>query len=154
MQAPADTATPTPARFATAAGWGATATVVMAAVMFAGLATGVSPIPKPIPAALVGHTIGGLPQPAVIGLALAAHLSYGALAGGLAASVWDRVTLAGGLAVGAGLWVVMGLVWLPYLGWGWFGLARSPAIAVATLGLHLIYGATFGWLMARRHAPA
>jgi hypothetical protein len=38
---------------------------------------------------------------------------------------------------------------VPFLGWGAFGAAITPIIAVATLVLHLVYGATFGWLMDR-----
>lgn len=33
---------------------------------------------------------------------------------------------------------------------GLFGTAITPAIAVATLVLHLIYGATLGWLLDLR----
>jgi len=36
-------------------------------------------------------------------------------------------------------------------GWGVFGTAITPKIAVATLVLHLIYGATLGWGLRRSH---
>ena len=41
----------------------------------------------------------------------------------------------------------MEVVFLPFLGWGFFGVAITPRIAVATLILHLVYGATLGLLM-------
>jgi len=40
-------------------------------------------------------------------------------------------------------------LWLPLLGWGLFGTGITPAIAAATLILHLVYGATTGWCIAR-----
>ncbi len=33
---------------------------------------------------------------------------------------------------------------------GFFGLAITPRIAVATLVLHLVYGFTLGWLLDRK----
>lgn len=142
-------------RLAAGAGWGAVATAVMAVVMLAGTLTGVSPMPRPIPIALLAHTFGGLPMPALLGLGLLAHLAYGAGAGLVLAAATRRVGLLVGLGYGALLWLLMGLVWLPYLGWGLFGTAITPAIALATLALHLIYGGVLGLLLGRRYpAPA
>jgi hypothetical protein len=86
---------------------GAAATVVMTALMLSAVATGISPMPKPIPVALVSQTLGSLPRPAALGLGLIAH-----------------------------------------------GTKLSPAIAAATLVLHLAYGGTLGALLGRRHANA
>lgn len=140
----------TVSRVVAAAGWGVVATLAMSVVMIAGTTIGVSPMPKPIPAALVGHALGALPKPGLLGLALAAHLGYGAAAAAALAGVARRVSVAGGLAYGTALWALAGLVWLPYLGWGVFGTSLTPAIAAATLLLHLIYGATLGLLLDRR----
>lgn len=136
-------------RLVSAAGGGVLATVAMSVVMLAATATGVSPMPEPIPAALVSHTLGALPGPGLVALAVASHLVYGAVAGAVFASLVRRVTVWTGAAYGVALWVLMGLVWLPYLGWGLFGTAVSPTIAVATLVLHLIYGITLGLLLGR-----
>lgn len=139
-------------RAGTAFGLGAIATIVMGALMGASVLAGVSPLPKPIPAALVGQTIGPLPQAALLPLAFVAHLVYGGVAAVVLAAVTRRVTLAGGLLWGGALWLVAGLVWLPVLGWGPFGIGQAMGIAVATLVLHLVYGAVLGGL-ARRSAP-
>lgn len=136
-------------RLTVGAGWGAVATLAMSAVMLAAVATGISPMPKPIPAALVAHTLGPLPKPALMTLAALAHLGYGATAGAILAAVLRRVTVGKALGYGAGLWALMGLIWLPYLTWGLFGAAITLKIAVATLLLHLIYGATLGLLLDR-----
>lgn len=143
-------------RLAVGAGWGLVATLVMAALMLTGVATGISPMPKPVPAALVAHTLGGLPKPALIVLAALAHLGYGATAGAVLAGLLRRVTVGRALGYGVVLWVLMGVVWLPYVGWGLFGTALTVKIAVATLLLHLLYGLTLGLLLDRapRTRPA
>jgi hypothetical protein len=137
-------------RLAVGAGWGLVATVAMSALMLAGVATGVSPMPKPVPAALVAHTLGAVPKPALLVLAALAHLGYGATAGALLAGLRRPVTVVAALVYGVVLWAVMGLVGLPYLGWGLFGTAVTVKIAAATLLLHLVYGLTLGLLLDRR----
>jgi hypothetical protein len=139
-------------RLVVGAGWGAVATLVMSALMLAGTAAGVSPMPKPVPVALVAHTLGSLPKPALLVLVLAviAHLTYGASAGALLAGLVARVTVWVGVGYAVVLWAVMGLVWLPYLGWGLFGTAQTARIAVVTLVLHLVYGLTLGLLLDRK----
>lgn len=143
-------------RLGAGAGRGVVATVAMSALMLAGTAAGVSPMPKPVPAALVAHTLGSIPEPAVLVVAVTAHLGYGATAGALLAVLVARVTVWVGVGYAVVLWAVMGLVWLPYLGWGLFGTAETPRIAVATLVLHLLYGLTLALQLDRksRHAAA
>lgn len=64
----------------------------------------------------------------------------------------QRVSVWAGAAYGVVLWALLGLVWLPYLGWGLFGAVLTPKIAVGTLVLHLIYGITLGLLLDRSKA--
>ena len=137
-------------RFWRGALWGAVATVAMSVPMILGVVTGVAPMPKPIPAAIVGKlTGGGLPMPAVMSTAAILHLGYGAFWGGVLAAVSERVTVWRGLALGAALWLLMQVVVLPFLGWGLFGVGQTPKIALATLLLHLVYGLTLGLLLDR-----
>jgi hypothetical protein len=98
----------------------------------------------------VAHTLGAVPKPALVVLAALAHLGYGATAGALLAGLRRPVTVVAALVYGVVLWAVMGLVWLPYLGWGLFGTAVTVKIAAATLLLHLLYGLTLGMLLDRR----
>lgn len=138
------------ARFAKGFGWGVVATLAMSALMLAATATGASPMPNPVPAAIMGTILGGaVARPVVMAAAIVAHLAYGGFWGGVLASATPRVTLAKGLGLGIALWVLMQLVVLPFVGWGVFGTAVTPKIAVATLLLHLVYGATLGWLVDR-----
>ena len=149
------TTTPAPSggtgrRIAGAFGWGVLATVVMSAIMIAGVLTGLSPMPKPIPAAIVGKLLGpGLAKPALIGLAAVLHLAYGGFWAALLAAATQRVTVWKGLGLGVTLWLLMQVAVLPWLGWGLFGVGQTPKIAVATLVLHLVYGATLGALAGR-----
>lgn len=138
------------ARLAAGAGWGAVATAIMSAVMLAATGVGISPMPKPIPAALVSHTLGLAPNPLLVVLAVLAHFAYGAAAGAVLAGLVRKVTVWHGIAYGVALWALMDLAWLPYLGWGLFGSAITPKIAVATLVLHLVYGIMLGLLLDRR----
>ena len=139
-------------RLAIGFGWGLVATLAMSTLMVIAFATGVSPMPKPIPAAIVGKVIKGvigaeIPQPAMVALAVASHFSYGGLWGAVLAGLTRPVTFWKGLGLGIFLWLLMGTVALPFLGWGFFGVAITARIAVATLILHLVYGGTVGLLM-------
>ena len=140
-------------RMAVGFGWGVVATIAMSALMILGILTGLSPMPSPIPAAIVNNGLAllgvGLPRPVIMLLAAGAHLSYGGVAGAVLAALTRPVTVWKGLGWGVLLWLVMQVVVLPLLGWGFFGVAITPQIAVATLVLHLVYGLTLGLLMDR-----
>lgn len=82
-------------------------------------------------------------------LAVLAHLAYGASAGAVLAVALRRVTVVRAIGYGVMLWALMGLAWLPYLGWGLFGTGITAKIAAATLLLHLVYGTTLGLLLDR-----
>lgn len=132
------------------AGWGVLATVVMSVPMMIGMATGVALMPEPIPKALVTLVFGtGLPTPLLMALATGSHLAYGGFFGAVLVTLFPNAGLREGLMLGVLLWLVMELVVLPLLGWGVFGTAITPKIAVATLVLHLLYGATLGWGLCR-----
>jgi hypothetical protein len=137
-------------RLAAGFGWGVVATLAMSALMIVGVVTGISPMPSPIPEAIVSKVFGeGLPRPLIMLLAAGAHLTYGGLWGAVLVALTRPVTLWKGLGWGVLLWLIMQVIFLPFLGWGFFGVAITPRIAVATLVLHLIYGATLGLLMDR-----
>ena len=135
-------------RLATGFGWGVVATIAMSIPMMIATMTGMSPAPKPIPLAVVQQVFGtGLPQPLLMILALASHLAYGGFWGAVLAAMSRPVTVWKGVGLGVVLWLIMQVIVLPLLGWGPFGTSVTPRIAVATLVLHLIYGAAYGALM-------
>lgn len=118
--------------------------------MLLGLVSGFSPIPQPVPKAAIAQLFGTeLPKPMLMVVAIGSHLCYGGLFGVVFARITNSATVIGGLILGIGLWIVMQVAVLPFLGWGIFGTAITPKIAVATLVLHLIYGGALGWLMGR-----
>ena len=86
----------------------------MSALMIVGVLTGLSPMPKPIPLAIMATIVGeGTPQPLLVVAAVMAHLLYGGIWGGAA---FAPVTAAKGLAFGVFLWALMQLIVLPFLG--------------------------------------
>lgn len=120
----------------------------MSILMLLALVSGMSPMPQPVPKAVVGHLFGrGFPKPAMMALAVGLHLSYGGVFGAVLARVYRPVTVQKGIALGIGLWALMQVTFLPFLGWGPFGVAVTPKIAVATLVLHLVYGGMLGWAL-------
>ena len=121
----------------------------MSTLMVVGLVTGAAPMPRPIPEAIVSLVIDDVATPIRMLAAVSAHLLYGGVFGALLAGTVQQVSVWKGLALGVALWVVMGVVPLPLIGWGMFGTAITPKIAVATLVLHLIYGGVLGWTLYR-----
>lgn len=139
-----------PQRFWSGFGWGVLATVGMSIPMIIGKATGVAPMPEPIPKAIVATILGqDFPTPLIMLLAAGSHLAYGGIWAALLTQVSNRVTIWQGLGLGVFLWLLMQVAALPFIGWGLFGTAITPKIAVATLVLHLIYGGLVGWLVDR-----
>lgn len=126
--------------------FGLGATVVMTIIMLIGMGTGISPIPEPIPAAIARLLLGEISQPALMITGMLMHLIYGSVAGGILAYILSgKTTIWYGLVWGVVLWLIMQFIVLPLLGWGIFGTAITPKIAMATLVLHLIYGGILGW---------
>lgn len=132
-------------------GYGVVATIAMSIPMVLAVLSGLSPMPEPVPKAIVVQFVGsGAPKPVLPALAIGLHLGYGGVFGAALARIADPVTVSEGLALGAALWLLLQTAILPLLGWGVFGTAITPRIAVATLVLHSIYGAVLGWTIDRK----
>lgn len=130
--------------------FGLLGTLIMSLIMLFGMGTGISPIPEPIPAAIAKAILGDAAKPLIMVFAIITHFGYGAFWGAILfnwmknnGNIWH------GIGWGVMLWLIMELIVLPLLGWGVFGSSITPKIAVATLLLHLIYGATLGWGLHR-----
>ncbi|QLG64078.1 hypothetical protein HUG12_15265 [Halorarum salinum] len=122
----------------------------MSTVMTFGVLSGLSPIPEPIPKAIVTSVLGiTAPKPLVVGLAVGLHLIYGGAFGALLARFTPAVTILKGIYLGVTLWLLVQLGVLPVLGWGVFGTTVTPRIAATTLALHLVYGVVLGWTLDR-----
>ena len=133
--------------------YGLLGTLAMSIIMLIGMASGMSSIPEPIPLAIAKGVLGSMAKPLLMAFAIITHFGYGAVNGAILGYLFkEKCTIWHGIGWGVFLWLIMELVVLSLLGWGVFGLAITPAIAVATLILHLIYGATLGWGMTRINA--
>ena len=125
---------------------GVLATIGMSVPMILATVAGVAPMPEPIPRAIAKSILGpATALPAIMALAVISHLAYGGFWAAVLRSI-ASITWKSGLLLGIALWLLMQVLVLPWLGWGFFGIAITPKIAVATLVLHLIYGALVGWL--------
>ncbi len=136
-------------RFAKGFTWGLVATGVMTVLMIGARVTGISPMPKPVPMAVLAAWDVFLPAWLALVGGFAVHFVYGGFWAGYLTLLSKRVTIWQGLALGVVLWVVMGWIFLPFVGWGAFGRAAGPDILWAMLILHLVYGLTYGALMDR-----
>ncbi len=115
-------------------GAGVAATLLMTGAAFALPAIG-SPLPYFITRVLRELAA----HPAWLVLVLAAHLSYGGLAGALYFGGARRVTIRGGLLYGLTLWGVAVAVYAPLVGLG-FVASQRPVLALWSLPAHLLYG--------------
>lgn len=94
-------------------------------------------------------------------LAFALHFGYGALWSMILVSLFGRETDASkGIGLALALWLIMMVVYSPFIGWGLFGfgpasqlpaghplhLAPGPLYLTLTLAQHLVYGGMIGWL--------
>lgn len=126
--------------------YGLLGTLAMTIIMLIGMATGISPLPEPIPLAIAKEILGEVAKPLLMAFAIITHFGYGAFWGGLLYQAFKRKgDIWYGLGLGVFLWLAMQLIVLPGLGWGLFGSVITPKVAIVTLVLHLIYGATVGW---------
>lgn len=130
--------------------YGLLGTLVMSLIMLIGMGAGISPIPEPIPAAIAEGILGDAGRPVIMGFAIITHFGYGAFWGMVLFSwLQTKGNMWHGLGWGGMLWLIMQVTVLPALGWGMFGVAVTPKIAVATLALHLAYGGILGWGLNR-----
>lgn len=137
---------------------GVLGSLVMFLLLMLGIhGTGIAPFNLPPSAAFLeqmGLNVGPLP--------LLVHFGYGATWSVVLVALYGANTsVRRGLALATGLWLFMMLVYSPLIGWGVFGVGGtghtlspdnplylgSPVkYIVATLILHLIYGAIIGGL--------
>lgn len=141
-------------RFWHGCGWGAVATIVMTVVLLAAWRLWPAGVPAPMPLAI---TIGIVARvfdaqqmaTGVIVLAALLQFAYGAIWGGLFEASIARATPAKGIALGLGLWLMMGVFYMPMAGQDVFAVATSSGIWISTLLGHVIYGYVLGRLLAR-----
>lgn len=136
---------------------GFAATAVLSVLMVIKQAVGMVPTLNPIDllANILANVTGSAPSP-IAGWAL--HFLIGTILWGTAYSMLQSV-LPGkpamrGMLFAIGPWLLMMVIVMPIGGAGMFGLALGPIVPIATLALHLVFGATLGIVYAKSEGGA
>ncbi len=128
---------------------GLAATIVLSALMIIKAMMGLMPA-LDIPRMIAG--VLGSPETPLVGWV--GHFVIGIVGYGIAITlVGNSATAAGnvwrGLALAVVGWLLMMIVLMPLAGAGLFGLGLGIMAPIATLILHLIFGAVLGWVYGR-----
>ncbi|MFP4103738.1 hypothetical protein [Coleofasciculus sp.] len=138
-----------------AALFGALGGLAMFILLQIAITMGMAPINVP-PSAAFLKSIGLPPEP----LALIVHFGYAMVGSMILIAIFgNRTNVTKGIGLALVLWLILMLVFSPIIGWGFFGATGakqqlSPPLQIgspgmyiiATLVLHIIYGASIGWL--------
>jgi hypothetical protein len=120
--------------------------LLTAIVMVTLLKAGVSPLPKPLGLAFA-QTVLHRAVPLPVGLAFHAAwvTTWSVIYVGL---FRDDLTFLRALWLAIGLWLLVLVAFFPVVGWGFFGLAVSPKLIVASAFPHFLF-ALFVWSLSR-----
>jgi len=117
-----------------------------AATMFAGLKSGISPLPKPLGLAFA-ETVLGRPLPLPVGLLF--HTVWVTAFSVLYIALFrDALTFMRALWLAIVLWVLALVLFFPLVGWGFLGLAVTPKLIIGGAVPHLLF-ALFLWGLCR-----
>ncbi len=123
--------------WARAVGIGIGVSILTAAIMAAALKTGISPLPKPLALAFAEAVLGGsLPLPVGLLFHTIWVTAFSVMYVGL---FRDALTSGRALGLGVALWIAVLVFFFPVAGWGFFGLAVSPKLIVASAVPHLLF---------------
>lgn len=141
----------TTTEWAKTVGIGLAVAALTGVIMFVGLATGVSPLPKPLGLAFA-NTLLGTDLPLPVGLLF--HTAWVTLFSAAYVVLFrDKVTFMRAFSLAFALWILVLLFFFPFVGWGFLGLAVSPKLVVASAVPHLLF-AVFLWGLSRQVFPA
>lgn len=135
-----------PQEWARAVGVGIGVAILTAAIMVTALKSGVSPLPKPLGLAFA-ETVLSHPLPLPVGLLF--HTVWVTAFSVIYVGLFrDALTFLRALGLAAALWVLVLVFFFPVVGWGFFGLAVTPKLIVASAVPHLLF-AIFLWGLCR-----
>lgn len=134
--------------YAKAIGIGVATAVILSLIMVPASKAGVSPLPKPLGLAFAQVLLGEVPLP--VGLLF--HVAYVTVWSVAYVALFERRTFPNALWLALGLWVLVLAFFFPLVGWGYFGLAVSPKLIVASLVPHLLF-AVILWGLCRWAFP-
>ncbi len=129
-----------------AVGVGIVTAILLSAVMVPALKFGISPLPKPLGLAFA-ETLLGRTLPLPIGLLF--HVVYVTFwSAAYVALLRNHLSLRNALLLALMLWILVLIVFFPFVGWGLLGLTIGPKLIVASLVPHVLYG-VFLWGLCR-----
>ena len=139
-----------------AAGVGVLTSIILSAIMVTMLKTGVSPIPAPV-SLVFAQTLLGTKLPLPIGLLF--HVAWVSFWSVFYVVVfWDKLSVARAAALGGFLLALVWLVFFPFIGWGFFGLAIGPKVLMGAIMTHILFvvvlWALAHWTFGTYHQPA
>lgn len=111
--------------------------IALAAILISTMKIGVSPMPAPL-GLLFADTLLGRHLPVPVGLLF--HLVYVTFWSVVFIVVFrPKLALISAALLAAGLWVFALLVFVPFVGWGVFGIGVGPRIAIGLLVNHTLF---------------
>ncbi|MCH6574093.1 MAG: hypothetical protein IH795_02635 [Bacteroidetes bacterium] len=132
--------------------YGLAGTAIMSVFMMLVMMMGFAPLPEPFPFMVIKAMFYFIDSAfLLVIITIFAHFVYGSFWSAVFVSLYPEGRLGAGIAWGVFLWVVMNIVWLPFIGMR-YSATLKPDVAFITLLFHLIYGATLGYLCSRRFA--
>jgi len=133
-----------------ALGLGVANGVALSIIMLTMSKLGAPPLPKPLGLAFA-ETLAGRSLPLPVGLLFhLAYVSFWSMA--FVAVFRNRLTLLNALILALVLWIVVLVVFFPFVGWGMFGLGVGPQLIVGAFIPHLLFG-LFLWGLSRAIFP-
>lgn len=115
---------------------GLAVSVLTAAIMMGLMSVAPAPAPKPLGLAFARTVLGDVPPP----FGFLFHTAWVmACAAFYVALFRDRLGFARAFWLAAALWALVLVFFFPVVGWGFFGLAESPKLMVATAVSHLLF---------------
>ncbi|HQU07617.1 MAG TPA: hypothetical protein PK539_00965 [Candidatus Paceibacterota bacterium] len=106
---------------------------------------GISPFPK-LPALAFASTLLGAPQPPLVGLLF--HLVYVTFWSYIFVAFFRSRSFLNALWLALALAILVFIIFFPYIGWGFFGLAIGKKLIVGALVSHLLFAIVL-WLLVR-----
>ncbi|WKD85864.1 hypothetical protein KCTC32516_01211 [Polaribacter huanghezhanensis] len=118
-----------------AIGAGVITSVAISIVMVIATKTGISPFPKPVGLAFVQLFLPKAPLP----LGLLFHTLYVTFWSVIYITFFKKRNFINAIWLALALWIGVLTIFFPVLGWGFFGLAISPKLIVASLIPHALF---------------
>ena len=130
--------------------YGLVGTAIMSIFMMLVMIMGFAPLPEPFPFMVIKVMFSPIESVLLlVTITIIAHFVYGSFWSAVFVSLFPEGRLGSGIAWGVFLWVVMNIVWLPFIGMR-YSATLKPDISLITLLFHLIYGVTLGYLCSKR----